>query len=162
MRLRFATTKTLSSIALIALTGVAGCGGADVAVVPPPPASVPATETYAASLGVNIASMTKINDNLYIKDLTVGDGVVVVNNHSTSVLYTGWLTNGTQFDSNTIAFVLGTGAVIPGWDQGMLGMRVGGKRLLVVGSTLAYGPVSNKSIPASSTLVFVVQVTSVQ
>ena len=161
--------RSFTFATLIVLAALAGCAsGTDAAsTTTPPPASNPATETYAASLGVNIASMTKINDNLYIKDITVGSGVVVLANHSTTVVYTGWLTNGTQFDSDVgktplLSFVFGTGAVIPGWDQGMLGMRVGGTRLIVVGSTLGYGANGLGAIPPSATLVFNVQVTSVQ
>jgi peptidylprolyl isomerase len=153
---------------MVVLAALGGCAnGTDVATGPPPPASVPATETYAASLGVDIASMTKINDNLYIKDLVVGSGVVVLANHSASVYYTGWLTNGTQFDTDIgtdkteLSFLFGTGAVIAGWDQGMLGMRAGGTRLIVIGSTLGYGFGGQGVIPPSATLVFNVQLTSV-
>jgi FKBP-type peptidyl-prolyl cis-trans isomerase FkpA len=164
MHFRFA--HRFSIVGLSILAAVSACNSTDTTstmTTTPPPASVPATETYAPSLGVNIAAMTKVNDNLYIKDLTTGTGVVTFNNHPTVVTYTGRLTNGTQFDSNTTApFLLGTGAVIAGWDQGLLGMRVGGKRLLVIGSTLGYGPVPNGSIPPSSTLVFMVELKSVQ
>jgi FKBP-type peptidyl-prolyl cis-trans isomerase FkpA len=160
---------SFTSATLVVLAALGACSNQDgFSTAPPPPASVPATETYAASLGVNIASMTKINDNLYIKDLVVGSGVVVLANHSASVFYTGWLTNGTQFDTDIgvgkteLSFLFGTGAVIAGWDQGMLGMRVGGTRLIVVGSTLGYGFNGLGSIPPSATLVFNVQVTSVQ
>lgn len=158
--------RSLSALAFVALTASASCGGDVTGTTVAPPASVPANETYAASLGVNLAAMTKVNDNLYTQDLTVGTGVVTVNNHSTSVFYTGWLVNGTQFQTNVggtpLAFLLGTGAVIPGWDQRLLGMRVGGTRLLVIGSTLGYGAAGSGTIPPSVTLVFKVQLTAVQ
>src|SRR5215471_10859037 len=107
------------------------------------PGSNPATETYAASLGVNISQMTKVSDDLYIQDVATGGGAQATLGKAVNVKYTGWLVNGTQFDANSIAFPLGVGAVIPGWDQGLVGMRVGGTRRLVIGSALAYGPGGN-------------------
>jgi FKBP-type peptidyl-prolyl cis-trans isomerase len=127
------------------------------------PGSDPATETYAASLGVNISQMTKVSDNLYIQDVAPGNGTQAAVGKSVNVKYTGWLVNGTQFDSNSIAFPLGVGAVIPGWDLGLVGMRVGGTRRLVIGSALAYGSGGNPPvIPGNATLVFVVQLLSAQ
>ena len=118
---------------------------------------------YAASLGVNISQMTKVSDNLYIQDVTAGAGAQATIGKSVNVKYTGWLVNGTQFDSNTIAFPLGVGAVIPGWDLGLVGMRAGGTRRLVIGSALAYGSGGNPpAIPGNATLVFVVQLQSAQ
>ncbi len=122
----------------------------------------PATETYAASLGVNISTMTKKSDALYYQDLVTGSGAVATSGHADSVTYTGWLSNGTQFDSNVgktpLGFILGVGQVIPGWDQGIVGMRVGGTRLLAIGSALAYGTQGRPpAIPSNSTLVFKVQ-----
>ncbi len=128
--------------------------------------SVPATETYAASLGVNIASMTKVNDNLYIQDIVVGTGAVATTGKSVRLNYVGNLTNGSTFDSNQSgglpAFVLGSGRVIPGWDQGIVGMKVGGKRRLVIGSALGYGPTGQGPIPPNATMVFVVDLLTAQ
>jgi FKBP-type peptidyl-prolyl cis-trans isomerase len=122
----------------------------------------PATETYAASLGVNISAMTKKSDALYYQDLVIGTGAVATTGHPDTVTYTGWLSNGTQFDSNVgtapFGFTLGIGQVIPGWDQGLVGMHVGGTRLLAIGSALAYGTQGRPpAIPSNSTLVFKVQ-----
>ncbi len=128
--------------------------------------SNPATETYAASLGVNIAQMTKISDALYIQDLVTGTGATAASGHTIGVTYTGWLVDGTQFASNVgkapLSFVLGAGQVIQGWDLGLLGMKVGGKRRLVIGSDLAYGSGGYLDIRPNSTLVFDVQLVSVQ
>ena len=128
--------------------------------------SDPATETYAPSLGVNIAQMTKISNALYYQDLVTGTGVTAATGKSLSVNYTGWLVDGTQFDTSIgkapISFTLGVGTVIPGWDLGLLGMRVGGKRRLVIGSDLAYGSGGFGVIRPNSTLVFDVQLLSVQ
>jgi peptidylprolyl isomerase len=128
--------------------------------------SDPATETYAPSLGVNIAQMTKISNALYYQDVITGTGVTAATGKSLSVNYTGWLVDGTQFDTSIgkapISFTLGVGTVIPGWDLGLLGMRVGGKRRLVIGSDLAYGSGGFGVIRPNSTLVFDVQLLSVQ
>ena len=147
---------------LLATTG-AGCGKGETVSTAP---SVPATESFAASLGVNIAAMTKKSDNLYIQDLTVGTGAEAIVGRQVSVTYTGWLANGTRFDSNVggtpIARQLGRGELISGWDQGLVGMKVGGKRRLVIGSELGYGRSGNGAIPPNATLVFDVELVSAQ
>lgn len=147
------------------LVSLAGCK--DSPTTPAPPGTDPATTTYASSLGVNIAAMTKLNSSLYIQDLVPGTGAAVTSGETLGVVYTGWLVNGTQFDSNvgktTFSFVLGAGSVVEGWDQGIVGMRIGGTRLLVVGSSLAYGTKgSPPSVPSNSTLVFSVQLLTAQ
>jgi len=128
--------------------------------------SNPATETYAASLGVNISQMQKISDALYIQDLIVGTGTTAAAGRSVSATYTGWLVDGTQFDSNVgktpISFVLGQQQVIQGWELGLLGMRAGGKRRLVIGSDLAYGSAGYLDIRPNTTLVYDIQLLSVQ
>jgi FKBP-type peptidyl-prolyl cis-trans isomerase FkpA len=107
-------------------------------------------------------------------DLTVGAGAAAASGNSITVNYTGWLydparpdNKGLQFDSSTstgrepFTFTLGAGQVIPGWDQGILNMRVGGERRLLVPPSLAYGTSRNGPIPANSTLVFDVQLVSI-
>lgn len=128
--------------------------------------SNPATETYAQSLGVDISQMTRISDALYIRDLSVGGGTLATTGKALQVTYTGWLSNGTQFDSNvgkaSFGFTLGAHEVIEGWDLGLVGMKVGGKRRLVIGSALGYGSGGNGPIPPNSTLVFDVQLVGAQ
>ena len=80
--------------------------------------------------------------------------------------YTGWLANGTQFDTNGanddsgFSFVLGTGNVIAGWHLGIAGMRVGGQRQLIIPPSLGYGAQANGTIPGNSILVFNVTIVS--
>src|SRR5690606_23001441 len=81
---------------------------------------------------------------LQIEDLVTGEGAEAVNRQHVTVHYTGWLQDGTKFDSShdrgrPLTFALGERRVIPGWDHGVLGMRVGGKRKLTIPPHLAYG-----------------------
>jgi FKBP-type peptidyl-prolyl cis-trans isomerase FkpA len=103
---------------------------------------------------------------LQYADLQAGTGTAAMIGDSVSVNYIGWLTNGTKFDSNidrgqTYDFTLGQGRVIAGWDEGVQGMKVGGTRLLVIPPTLGYGSQAYSSIPGNSTLIFEVQLVSI-
>jgi FKBP-type peptidyl-prolyl cis-trans isomerase len=97
-------------------------------------------------------------ERLQIKDVTVGKGPAAKEFDVVTVDYTGTLTNGKQFDSSVgrkpFTFILGAGQVIKGWDQGVAGMKAGGKRLLTIPAELAYGSRSMGDIPANSTLKF--------
>ena len=104
-------------------------------------------------------------------DLVVGTGAAAINGSQVTVAYTGWLhdstrpdAKGSQFDSNAaFPFRLGTGAVIRGWDLGVVGMRVGGQRRLVIPPDLAYGSAGRPpTIPQNATLVFDVTLNVVQ
>ena len=105
-------------------------------------------------------------------DLRVGTGATAATGNTLTVQYTGWLYDGSrpdqkglQFESNVggtaFQFVLGTGRVIAGWDQGLVGIQAGGIRRLVIPPELAYGPIRRGAIPPDSTLVFEVEVTAV-
>jgi len=118
---------------------------------------------FAASLGVNLGASTKTADGLYYRDISVGTGPLVVSGNTVNARYDGYLSNGTLFQSNQtsgVTFVLGTGAVIAGWDEGIVGMRVGGKRQLIIPSSLGYGPYGNDVIPGNAVTVFNVEVVS--
>jgi FKBP-type peptidyl-prolyl cis-trans isomerase len=100
-------------------------------------------------------------------DLTVGTGAEAATGKTVSVHYTGTLTNGTKFDSSVdrgtpFEFTLGEGRVIQGWEQGVKGMKVGGKRKLVIPPSLGYGSQANGSIPANSTLIFEIELLGVK
>ncbi|OOG27194.1 peptidylprolyl isomerase [Thioalkalivibrio denitrificans] len=102
------------------------------------------------------------------RDLTEGEGAKAARNHTVVVHYTGWLEDGTQFDSShdrdtPFSLVLGMGQVIPGWEMGIDGMRVGGKRELIIPPELAYGPAgAGGVIPPNATLRFEVELLDVQ
>jgi FKBP-type peptidyl-prolyl cis-trans isomerase FkpA len=136
----------LSALALATLPGVAGCAGS--------PSSPSTTAPFSQV------------------DLRVGTGDEAVAPKSLSVFYTGWLYNpvaadqkGARFDSSNgtpFTFTLGAGQVIAGWDQGLVGMKVGGLRRLVVPPALAYGDTRQGLIPPHATLVFEVELVKVE
>jgi FKBP-type peptidyl-prolyl cis-trans isomerase len=123
--------------------------------------------TFAASLGVNLSASTRTANGAYYRDIVVGTGATVATGQTISVRYTGWLPNGTQFDSNTskptpLVFKVGSGEVISGFDEGLVGARVGSQRQLLIPPSLGYGPYDYGPIPGNSVLVFKVEVVSIQ
>ena len=125
---------------LILALCAAACGGSDST----PSTVTPPSAPYSAT------------------DLRVGTGATATAGRTVTVSYTGWLydptkpeSKGTQFDtSGSFSFQLGAGRVIPGWDQGVVGMQVGGQRRLVIPPNLGYGQQMVGTIPPNSTLVF--------
>ncbi len=120
----------------------------------PGPASAPAKPAAPAG-------------GLVVEEVKVGDGPVATAGKVVSVNYTGKLTDGTKFDSSydhgaPIEFPLGAGRVIKGWDQGLEGMKVGGKRKLTIPPQLGYGEHGMGPIPANATLVFDVELMGVR
>lgn len=111
---------------------------------------------------------TKTADGLQYWDIKVGTGATATAGRSVSVHYTGWLTSGKKFDSSVggapfTVEPLGTAPVIKGWNEGILGMKVGGKRQLRIPPELAYGASGYPGvIPANATLIFDVQLLSVK
>jgi FKBP-type peptidyl-prolyl cis-trans isomerase len=162
-RALFAARRALLVPMIAVASLLSACGTESTAPSTP---SNPALETFNSTLGVNIATMTRRSDNLYVQDLVVGTGADANSGRTIRVTYSGWLVNGSRFDSNVggpaFSFTLGIGQVIAGWDQGVVGMKVGGKRKLVIGSALGYGSRGSGSIPANATLVFDVEVLGVQ
>ena len=140
--------RLVSLLSLTCLLVMPGCGDSGSDSPASPSANVPFTTT----------------------DLTVGNGATATPGSRVAVNYIGWLydagapeNKGQQFDSGQgFQFVLGSGQVIPGWDQGVEGMRVGGTRRLVIPPPLAYGDRQVGPIPPNSTLVFDVELVNVQ
>lgn len=100
-------------------------------------------------------------------DSLMGSGAIAQTGDRVTVHYTGRLTNGTVFDSSVsrnepFQFVLGGGQVISGWDEGVVGMREGGKRTLTIPSDKAYGPADYGPIPGGSTLIFEIELLKVE
>jgi FKBP-type peptidyl-prolyl cis-trans isomerase FkpA len=161
-------TYGLAALALIAL---AGCQQGKSGESTPSPSTSSTTQQPAqpAAPQATAAREVTMPSGLKYQDLVVGNGAMAEEGTQVMVNYTGWLTDGTKFDSSLdpgrtpLPFTIGAGMVIRGWDEGVKGMRVGGKRKLTIPADLAYGergypPV----IPANSTLVFEVEFVSVK
>jgi FKBP-type peptidyl-prolyl cis-trans isomerase FkpA len=157
--LRSARRTALALLAAAFAMTLAACNSVEA------PNEDPTSTTYAPALGVNVSQMTKTPSGLYFQDLVTGTGAAADSGKTVRVYYTGWLTSGEQFDSNRsktpFEFVLGTGMVIRGWDEGLKGMRVSGRRRLVIPPDLGYGGKTSGLIPAGSVLVFDVELVSV-
>lgn len=154
---------SLHAFLLGAVVSLAACGSSGETTAP----ETPETATFAPVLNVNLEAMIKTASGLFYKDSVVGTGADALRLHELSVNYTGWLTNGTKFDSSfnpgrtVFTFTPGVTSVIAGWTEGVVGMKVGGWRKLVIPSALAYGPAgSPPDIPPNAVLVFNVQLVS--
>lgn len=147
---------SLAVLALLLLT--AGCGSEHT--------GDPATTEFAPSLNVSLASMERRASGLYVQDLSAGTGAEARFGTIPSVTYSLWLPSGELVDSNvgagTFEFQLGLGQVIQGWEEGLLGMRVGGKRRLVIPSELGYGDEGSGPIPGKAVLVFEVELNALR
>jgi hypothetical protein len=156
--------------AAAALLAVAACGYSDPMGTNGPVAtevnaspSPVGPDDFNAGAGV---TPVKLPDGLQFIDLKVGDGAVVASGDQLSVQYTGWLSSGSMFDSSRTRgqpfdVTIGQGQVIKGWDEGLPGMKVGGRRKLIIPPALGYGSQgSPPTIPANATLVFIVEVLS--
>ncbi len=117
--------------------------------------------TFAASLGIDLSAMEKTSTGVYIQDLTVGVGEGLVWGDRPTVRFSGWLHDGTNFDSGELNFLMGNNQVVPGFEQGIFGMRFGGIRRMIIPSILAYGDGAVGSVPPGSVLIFEVEVTAI-
>jgi FKBP-type peptidyl-prolyl cis-trans isomerase len=132
-------------------------------------------QSAARKSGADTSAPTKVtgdgvktDSGLVYWDIRVGNGAVAKEGSHVRVHYTGWLTSGKKFDSSVDAgkpfdFTIGNGEVIKGWEEGVAGMKVGGKRQLRIPPALAYGTQGYPgAIPANATLIFDIQLLGVQ
>ena len=144
----------------LALAASAACASSGATAAPPD------QSRFAPQLGVNMAAMTE-QRGVWVRDIAPGVGQEVTRGKSIAVFYRAQLTNGTTVDSllapaAPLRFRVGSGNVIPGWDRGLVGMKAGGTRQLVVPPELAYGYRATDRVPGGSTLVFVIEVVDVR
>jgi len=115
-----------------------------------------------------VANVEQAQVQVQSQDIKVGEGDIAIAGKTVTVNYTGMFSDGKKFDSSLdpgrtpFTFKLGTGMVIKGWDIGVEGMRVGGKRILVIPPELGYGSQAYGPIPANSTLIFEVELLDVK
>ena len=161
-----------SMILMAALVGALALTGCNTAAQTPaatasveaPAAEAPAAEAPATQTGTPTADVTELK----VKEIKVGTGTQAKAGDTVSVHYTGWLTDGTKFDSSKDAgqpfeFQLGQGMVIKGWDVGVAGMKVGGVRKLTIPADMGYGEQgAGGVIPPGATLVFEVELLAVK
>jgi FKBP-type peptidyl-prolyl cis-trans isomerase FkpA len=149
-------------LVLFVAATLAGCASAP-APTPPTPAAAVTPAPASAVPASPVAKEVTTSSGLRYTDLVVGNGALAEDGMTVSVHYTGWLTDGTKFDSSLdrgqpFTFQLGAGQVIRGWDEGVRGMRVGGKRKLTIPPDLGYGERgAGGVIPPNATLVFEVE-----
>lgn len=158
-----------STLVALVLVALAACAERDEVTLRqhPEPANRVATR-YGPGLDVDLSAMEyRRHNGLYVQDVEVGEGARADSGDVVTVHYTGWLSTGRKFDSSRdrdepFDVALGYGRVIDGWDQGIVGMRVGGQRRLVVPPALGYGESGTGPIPANATLVFDVELVDVE
>jgi len=147
-------------VGLILLLPLAACG--------PKGERAPAGGGFSTELGIDTTALTKTASGLRYVDVTKGQGEEAASGRAVTVHYTGWLPNGKKFDSSRdrnepFTFTIGAQQVIAGWDEGVAGMLVGGRRKLVIPPELGYGATgAPPDIPPNSTLVFDVELLDVK
>ena len=162
MRLRRLT------VALLPLAFAACLEGTDYSTDPFP--SIPIEQTtFAAGLNVNLAQSTKTASGMYVRDITVGGGATAATTSTVSTYYAGYFPDGVKFGelaspSTPFTFKLNASPseVISGWNEGIVGMKVGGVRQLIIPPALAYGANGSGPIPPNAVLVFNVTLQAVQ
>jgi FKBP-type peptidyl-prolyl cis-trans isomerase len=166
---RWALVATLVVAALVSAIALGGCGGGGGSTETPQDGAQqegtqPEPEATEGEATEDAGAVTELK----IEDTKKGTGAEAKKGDTVVVHYTGYLTDGTKFDSSKDAnvpfdFVLGAGEVIPGWDEGVQGMKVGGVRKLTIPPAMAYGEAgAGGVIPPNATLVFEVELLEVK
>ena len=163
-------TRAQLSFAILVLASLAACKPASPPANEQASSAAPAGETAAPAAPAAVAAITELQKT----DLAVGTGDAIVAGKEAVVHYTGWLYDpqaseqkGTKFDSSRdrgqpFSFNVGAGSVIRGWDEGVVGMQVGGQRRLIIPPDMAYGDRSSGPIPPGSTLLFDVELLAIK
>lgn len=160
--------RRLAVAALLPLAFTACLDGTDYSTNPFPNIPIEQT-TFAAGLNVNLTASTKTSTGLYFRDLVVGTGTTATGTSTVGVYYAGYLTNGQKFDERAspqelLVRPLGSSppVFIKGWEEGIVGMKIGGTRQLIVPPELGYGANGAGVIPPNAVLVFTIQLVTVQ
>jgi len=172
--------RCIRPLAIAHLIASLGCGGENGPVDPGPPDIEDLV--LAPSLGVDLTIMTVLPSGLYIRDLVVGGGDRVGQQRGVRFNFQGWLHDGTPIDQGMyplnefspgafvspfdgeVYYLLGSGQTIAGWDIGLEGMRVGGKRQLIIPPNLGFGAAgsSDGRVPGNAVMVYVMELTAAE
>ena len=144
---------------LAAILLLAACREPDMVAPPQDPQQV----SYAPELRVDLSRMTRTQSGVYYEDVRVGAGEVAEAGDTIRLLYAGYLPDGTLVEARltpeeAAPVVLGGGAIIAGWNEGIPGMRAGGRRKLVVPPELGFGSVGRRPVPPNTVLVFDIEI----
>lgn len=156
--------RLIRSSHLLLVATLAACFPNDAAEPTGPSVSLE-QQQWASSLSINLSAMTKLPSGIYFLDQSVGSGATLSGTPSVRVYYNGFLANGTKFDGNVgagspVSFPLAN--LIQGWQIGMQGMKVGGKRRLLLPSQYGYGPQGSPPvIPGNANLVFDIELVGI-
>lgn len=151
--------RRLAALGLALLSG--GCGTTITSSLDSVVMEVIEETTFAPSLDIDLSTYTRLTNGVYTKDLVEGGGGAVAEGTTANLVYTGWLSNGTEFDQGTFSFTVGAREVIPGFEQGMLGMKAGGTRRIIIPPEGAYGARGSGPVPGGAIVIFRVELTEV-
>lgn len=136
------------AIIVVATLSLGGCGADN-------PLGPEARDAeYAASLAIDLTSMTETTSGLFFRDDVVGTGAVATAGDLATVTFSLWLADGTSIENGVFPFTLGVQEETVGFDQAVTGMAVGGQRTVVIPATLAYGVRGNGAVPPNAVLVY--------
>jgi len=162
------------------IVSLASCAGATGSATAPAPTAAAVEDaalaapqgevegtTFAEDLDVVLLAMTRLPTGIYFRDVEAGTGTIAAPGREVLMTYIAYLANGTEVDrtapgARPLAFKVGEGMVIRGWDLGVRGMKVGGTRQLVVPSRYAYGARESGKVPPNSVMVFVMRLDGVR
>ncbi len=160
MRNRF---RLATAAAVVSLIGAGAC----LDTTPPKVGTPIDCATLAMSLAASEPTLTTTASGLKFRDKTVGTGAVLASGHLAAVHYSGCLTSGVQFDNNLdsdnpFVFTIGDSLLIKGFSEGVTGMRVGGRREVVIPPSLGYKATGSGPIPGNATIVFTIDAVATQ
>lgn len=152
-------SRSLTVLAAVALSLlVVACGDSSTEPVIP---QVIEEVTFDPALEIDLSQMTRLSSGVYIQTLAEGSGEGAATGQTVDIAYVGFLTTGVVFDAGGFDFQLGSGQVIPGFDEGVTGMKVGERRLVIIPPEQAYGLSPRGNIPGGSILIFDLEVRSI-
>lgn len=141
----------VAASAIVVAATTAACNSDSTSV----PAAIPLEQQeWAASLQVTFSQFTRLTSGVYFLDSLVGTGATLSGTPTVKVAYAGFLPNGTKFDENTAGVCFPLNNLIPGWQVGMQGMKVDGKRRLLIPPEYGYGAAGNGPIPGNANILF--------